>query len=84
MQLVVVEELVQTARPRIVLFVLLLHDSDVVNEFAQESLHALDCGRELHYLLAGLAHLLLRDLSMDLEVPMEAFKRADGVEVFGL
>ena len=57
MDLVIIQELVQTAGTRVIILILLVHDCDVIDELGQKRLHSLDRSRKLHDLIKGLAHL---------------------------
>lgn len=71
MQLVIIQELVEAVGARIVLLILLVHDGDVIDEFAQKRHHALRCSCELHDLIERPIDFSLRDGAMDLEVALE-------------
>ena len=81
MQLVLVEELVEAARPRIVLLILLVHDADVLYELVQEGLHALGRGHKLHDLVQGSVALCATDGAVDLIVLLKSLQSRRWIEV---
>ena len=81
MQLVLVEELVETVGARVVLLILPMHDVDVIDEFGEEVLHAFGRRCEFHDLVEGAIRLRLRDLAMDLEILLEALQGRRWIEI---
>lgn len=74
MQLILVKKLVEAIGSRVIFFVLLVHDVDVVNKLDQELLHALRSCHELHDLIQGAIQLRFDDLTVDLEVLLESLE----------
>ena len=72
MQFVVVEKFIETICSGVIFLVLFVHDSDIVNELIQKTLHSFSCSREFHYLIHRARNLRLLDLTMDLEILLEA------------
>ena len=81
MQLVVVQKLVKTVCPGIVLLILPMHYIDVVDELCEEALHALGCRVELHDFVQRSIAFRLGYLSMYLEVLLEALQSRRWVKV---
>ena len=50
-QLILVQKLVETVRPRVILLVLPMHNVDVVDELGQEVMHAFGSRRKFHDLV---------------------------------
>ena len=73
-QLVLVEKLVETIRSRVVLLVLSMHDVDVVDELGQKVVHALGSSCEFHDLIERAICFRFRDLTVNLEILLEALQ----------
>ena len=84
MQLILIQELIKTVGSGVVLLVLSMHNVDVVDELGEEILHTLGRRIEFHDLVEGSISFCLCDLSMDLEVLLEASECGRWIKVFAV